>query len=35
VSLTPEEVRNMNEAFPPGVAAGERYPAAQMQRIDR
>jgi aryl-alcohol dehydrogenase-like predicted oxidoreductase len=35
VSLTPEDVRNINEAFPPGVAAGERYPAAQMQRIDR
>jgi aryl-alcohol dehydrogenase-like predicted oxidoreductase len=33
ISLMPDEIRKLNEAFPPGVAAGERYPAAQMQRI--
>ncbi len=34
VTLTPEDVRRINEAFPPGAASGERYPAPQMQRID-
>jgi len=34
VKLTPEDVRRINEAFPPGAASGERYPAPQMQRID-
>ena len=35
VTLTPGELRSIGEAFPLGIAAGERYPAAQMQRIDK
>jgi aryl-alcohol dehydrogenase-like predicted oxidoreductase len=35
VKLTPEDVRRINEAFPPGAASGERYPAPQMQRVGR
>lgn len=31
--LTPEEVRKISEAVPKGIAAGERYAAAQMQRL--
>jgi aryl-alcohol dehydrogenase-like predicted oxidoreductase len=33
LTLTPEEVRNISEAVPKGIAAGERYAAAQMQRL--
>jgi aryl-alcohol dehydrogenase-like predicted oxidoreductase len=35
ITLTPEDLRRINDAFPPGAAAGERYPAAQMQRVGR
>jgi len=35
ISLTPEEVRRISEAFPPGIASGERYPPVQMQRVSR
>ncbi len=35
ISLTPDEIRKLDQAFPQGVAAGERYPMAQMQRIGR
>jgi aryl-alcohol dehydrogenase-like predicted oxidoreductase len=35
ISLTPEDIRRICEAFPPGIASGERYPAAQMQRVSR
>jgi len=35
IRLTAEDLRRINEAFPPGVAAGERYPAPQMQRVGR
>jgi aryl-alcohol dehydrogenase-like predicted oxidoreductase len=35
VSLTPEDIRSINNMFPPGIASGERYPAMQMQRIGK
>jgi aryl-alcohol dehydrogenase-like predicted oxidoreductase len=35
VHLTPEEVQKINETIPVGVAAGERYPAMQMQRVGK
>jgi len=34
VNLTPEHLDALNEAFPAGVAAGERYPVAQMAHLD-
>jgi aryl-alcohol dehydrogenase-like predicted oxidoreductase len=34
IAISPGEKRIMNEAFPPGVASGERYPAPQMQRVN-
>jgi len=34
VELTAEDLRKLSIAFPKGVAAGERYPAAQMQRLN-
>ena len=35
VELTPEERARLEEVFPPGVAAGTRYPPAIMGTIDR
>jgi aryl-alcohol dehydrogenase-like predicted oxidoreductase len=35
VSLTPEDLARLEEAFPPGAAAGERYPEAAMRRVGR
>jgi aryl-alcohol dehydrogenase-like predicted oxidoreductase len=35
VQLTSTDIRNMNSMFPVGIAAGERYPAIQMQRIGK
>lgn len=35
VSLSADDRRRISEAFPKGLAAGERYAAAQMQRIGR
>jgi len=34
VKLTPEDLRRIDELAPKGVAAGERYPAAAMQRVN-
>jgi len=34
VKLTPEDLRRNDEVAPKGVAAGERYPAAGMQRVN-
>jgi aryl-alcohol dehydrogenase-like predicted oxidoreductase len=34
VKLSTDDIRKLNEAFPPGVAAGERYPAGGMVRIN-
>lgn len=35
VKLTPEEIRRIGESLPKGIAAGERYAAAQMQRLGK
>jgi len=35
VQLTSTDIRSMNSMFPVGIAAGERYPALQMQRIGK
>jgi aryl-alcohol dehydrogenase-like predicted oxidoreductase len=35
VQLTATDIRNMNLMFPVGIAAGERYPALQMQRLGK
>jgi aryl-alcohol dehydrogenase-like predicted oxidoreductase len=35
VSLSPEEVRALDEAIPPGITAGERYHAYAMKAIDQ
>jgi aryl-alcohol dehydrogenase-like predicted oxidoreductase len=35
IKLTPEEIRRIGESLPKGIAAGERYAAAQMQRLGR
>jgi aryl-alcohol dehydrogenase-like predicted oxidoreductase len=35
IKLTAEEVRRIGESLPKGIAAGERYAAAQMQRLGR
>jgi aryl-alcohol dehydrogenase-like predicted oxidoreductase len=35
VQLTSTDIRNMNSMFPVGIAAGERYPAPQMQRLSK
>ena len=35
VQLTSEEVKKISEAIPAGIAAGERYPALQMQRLEK
>src|SRR5216684_1926543 len=34
VKLTPDDLRRIDEMAPKGVAAGERYPAAAMQRVN-
>jgi len=34
VTLTPDQLSTLAEAFPPGAAAGERYPAAQLVHMD-
>jgi aryl-alcohol dehydrogenase-like predicted oxidoreductase len=33
ISLTTEELGRLSHAFPPGAAAGERYPAAMLKRV--
>jgi aryl-alcohol dehydrogenase-like predicted oxidoreductase len=33
IELTPEDLRELDEAAPPGVAAGTRYPEALMARV--
>jgi aryl-alcohol dehydrogenase-like predicted oxidoreductase len=35
VKLSADELRQLDQAFPRGAAAGERYPEAAMQAIDR
>jgi len=34
VKLTPDDLRRIDEVAPKGIAAGERYPAAAMQRVN-
>jgi aryl-alcohol dehydrogenase-like predicted oxidoreductase len=34
VKLTPEHLTALARAFPPGVAAGGRYPEAQLAHLD-
>ena len=34
LELSEGELRSLDEAFPPGVAAGERYAPAQMERLE-
>jgi aryl-alcohol dehydrogenase-like predicted oxidoreductase len=33
VALEPADLRALDAAFPPGVAAGDRYPAGGMRMI--
>ena len=33
ISFSAEELGRLTHAFPPGAAAGERYPPAMMKRI--
>jgi aryl-alcohol dehydrogenase-like predicted oxidoreductase len=33
IRLAPDDMAALERAFPPGVAAGERYPAEQMKRL--
>jgi aryl-alcohol dehydrogenase-like predicted oxidoreductase len=33
ISLSTEEIGRLNHAFPPGIAAGDRYPAAMLKRV--
>jgi aryl-alcohol dehydrogenase-like predicted oxidoreductase len=35
IALTPEELAHLDRIFPAGVAAGTRYPPAQMPRVNR
>jgi len=35
VRLTAEDLRRIEEAFPSGVAAGERYPEHMMQLVNQ
>ncbi|MBF8295378.1 MAG: aldo/keto reductase [Bacteroidetes bacterium] len=35
VQLTPDDIQRISDALPRGVASGERYAAAQMQRLGR
>jgi aryl-alcohol dehydrogenase-like predicted oxidoreductase len=34
LALTPEELVHIDQAVPPGAAAGDRYPTAQMAHLD-
>jgi aryl-alcohol dehydrogenase-like predicted oxidoreductase len=34
VSLTPADLKELDEAFPVGIAAGERYPEGGMKRVN-
>jgi aryl-alcohol dehydrogenase-like predicted oxidoreductase len=34
VKLTPDDLRRIDEVAPKGIAAGDRYPAAAMQRVN-
>jgi aryl-alcohol dehydrogenase-like predicted oxidoreductase len=33
IRLSTEELGKLNHAFPPGAAAGERYPPAMLKRV--
>jgi len=33
IQLTPREIREIDDAFPYGIASGDRYPALQMKRV--
>ncbi len=35
VTLTADELAALDAAFPPDVAAGERYPESTMKLVDR
>ncbi len=35
IALTPEDLRDIDQAFPKGVAAGERYPEGGMRAVNR
>jgi aryl-alcohol dehydrogenase-like predicted oxidoreductase len=35
IQLSDEQLRELDELFPPGVAAGERYPAGSMDTVER
>jgi aryl-alcohol dehydrogenase-like predicted oxidoreductase len=35
IELTPEELREIDEAAPRGAAAGERYPESVMASVNR
>ena len=35
IALTEEDLARIEEAIPKGAAAGERYPEAQMQSVNR
>jgi aryl-alcohol dehydrogenase-like predicted oxidoreductase len=35
VRLTSEQLERLNKVFPPGVAAGERYPESAMKNVNR
>ncbi len=35
ITLTPEQVRELNDIFPPGAASGPRYPEAMMASVNR
>ena len=35
VSITAEEMAQIDELLPPGVAAGERYPEGGMRSVNR
>jgi aryl-alcohol dehydrogenase-like predicted oxidoreductase len=34
IALTAEEIAQLNAAFPPGAAAGDRYPEAALKRVN-
>ena len=34
IALTAEEIEQLNAAFPPGAAAGDRYPEAALKRVN-
>jgi aryl-alcohol dehydrogenase-like predicted oxidoreductase len=33
ISLSTEELGRLNRAFPPGAAAGDRYPPSMLKRV--